>query len=249
MDIALGAGLDLLIAAIFAVFILLGIRRGLIKSVISLAGNIAALIIALIFSVQLGAYINSHFVEAPMKDWLLNQMSSDPESVKTDINSVNLDSLFTDSPEFFTNLCNYLGIDKNEMHMKYESFKANGVEQAKSAVIDLMIKPVSTAVSRVIAFVIIFIACIIILKIVFWLASFIAHIPIIRKLDKLGGAIFGAVSALLIVFIVISVINIASPYIMKDRSIAEKEEIFNKTIIYKNMSKINPLKLSFGDNK
>ena len=40
---------------------------------------------------------------------------------------------------------------------------------------------------------------------------------------------------------VAAVVSAVSPYIMKDRSLAEKDAIYNRTVVYKVLCKINPI--------
>jgi uncharacterized membrane protein required for colicin V production len=76
MDLAISTTLDLVIVAILAISIILGVRRGLIRSIISLFGSIIALILALIFSSGLGVYVDANYVNAPMRSWVINQLSA-----------------------------------------------------------------------------------------------------------------------------------------------------------------------------
>lgn len=246
MDIAIAVGLDLLIVVIFVVSILIGIHRGLLKSLISFAGKIAALIIALIFSAQLGAVISANYVEKPVREWLVNQMTADPEEVQTDVSDIDIDKLIEDSPDFFKNLCNYFGVDMNALAAQYEEFRYESEQTAKERIIDYMVAPVALSISRVIAFIILFAVCMIAVGILWWVSSLIAHIPIIRSFDKLGGAAFGILSAVLVSFIAVAVIHICAPYIMKNKSLAEKDAIFDRTVIYQQFYNCNPLKASFS---
>lgn len=161
MDIAIAVGLDLIILAIFVVSIMIGIHRGLLKSLISFAGKIAALIIALIFSAQLGGYISSHFVEKPVREWLVNQMTADPSDMDTEASEIDFDQLIEDSPDFFKNICSYFGVDMNQLAQEYEEFKYSNAETATENIINYMVQPVALSISRVIAFLILFIICMI----------------------------------------------------------------------------------------
>lgn len=246
MDIAIAVGLDLIILAIFVVSIMIGMHRGLLKSLISFAGKIAALIIALIFSAQLGGYISSHFVEKPVREWLVNQMTADPSDMDTEASEIDFDQLIEDSPDFFKNICSYFGVDMNQLAQEYEEFKYSNAETATENIINYMVQPVALSISRVIAFLILFIICMIAVGLLWWLSSIFTHIPIIRHFDKAGGAIFGVLSGLLISFIVVAIIHICSPYVMKDHTLAEKDAIFNRTVVYKQFYNHNPLTGSFS---
>ena len=247
MGIAIAIGLDIIVAAILVISIVSGVKRGLVKSLISLVGNIAALVVALIFSVQLGTYLNDHYIRTPLYDWTVNQLTSDPDNSDTSIEDVDMEDLFENRPEFFTNLCEYMNIDIDEMNQRYEEFRANGEEQAKSAVIDVMVEPISNAVSRVIAFIIIYILALIAVKLITLVSHVITKLPIIRSFNKLGGGMIGVVIGILISFIFVSMVHLSSPYILRNMPISERTQIFESTTIYKFVYKMNPLSLTFGE--
>ena len=61
------------------------------------------------------------------------------------IEDVDLDSLFTDMPDFFVDAAEFLGVDMNSMAAKYSELKVNGLEQAKAQIS----KPAEIAISIV----------------------------------------------------------------------------------------------------
>ena len=245
MEIAISTGLDILIVAVFILCIVFGIRNGFVKSVISLVGNIAALAIAFIFSVSLGAYINTNYVREPMQQWLINSLSPTEESTKASLDDLDLDQLFADMPTFFKDSAEFLGVDIEEMQQKYESLKENGVEQAKAAIVDAMTNPVSEVVSRAIAFVLIFIACSIAVRILWWLSDLIVNIPVIRQIDKTGGAVLGIINGILITFILTSLLNVTLVYFLRDKTPEQRETMIENTVIYKRVDDVNPLNKMF----
>ena len=239
MDLALSTTFDLIIVAILAVSIFLGIRRGLIRSIISLVGSIVALVLALIFSANLGGYIDANYINAPLREWTINQLTASAESVSA--TDLDFDDLFENRPEFFIETCDFLGVDVDEMATSYETMKADSVEHAKSAIVTEMVDPLSAVISRVIAFAVIFLAAMLIIIIISLFSKFLTNLPIIRKMDKLGGGILGAVTGLLISFIVVAILATGSKYVLRDRTPAELENIKNKTVIYKIFYQLDPL--------
>ena len=247
MNLVISLLLDIVIVAIFVVSIIIGVRRGLVKSLVGIFGHAIALVLALIFSVQLGTYLNDNYIFKPMNDWVVNQLTSDPESEKTPISDVDLDGLFDRLPSFFTETFSYLGLDVDELAKQYDTFKAEGKEQAKSSIIELMVKPLSSIVSRVIAFVIIYVLALIAVRILWHLSDLIAKIPVVRTFNQAGGGLFGAVAGVILVFIFVSIAHLTSPYVLKDKPIAERKEIYNGTYIYSRVCEVNPLTGVFGE--
>jgi uncharacterized membrane protein (DUF485 family) len=154
---------------------------------------------------------------------------------------LDFDDLFANQPEFFTETCDFLGVDVNEIASKYETLKTDGAEHAKSAIITEMVDPLSALVSRVIAFAIIFLAAMIVIIVISGFSKFLKNLPIIRNLDKLGGGILGAVTGILISLIVVAILSTGAKYVLRDRSPAELEEIKNKTVVYKVFHNLDPI--------
>lgn len=245
MDIAISTGLDLSIVIIFIIFISIGVRRGLIRSVISLCGKVVSLIVAFIFSENFGVYIDENYVHAPLRQWLVDELSPTAENITASITNLDLESLFRDMPDFFLNVVDFLGVDINSVSATYEAIAQQNIEQAKSAVIDVMVSPLSAMISRVIAFALIFLICCIAVSVLWWLSDFIVNMPIIRQLDKVGGVVFGILNSFLIAFVVVAVLNVSSGYFMKNRTLESRQKITENTMIYKYFNEYNPLNAVF----
>ncbi|MBQ2881950.1 MAG: CvpA family protein, partial [Clostridia bacterium] len=135
--------------------------------------------------------------------------------------------------------------DIDSISETYSSIAQQSIEQAKAAVVDAMVSPLSATISRVIAFALIFLICCIAVWILWWLSDFIINLPVIRQLDKLGGVVFGVLNSFLIAFVVVAVLNVGSGYLMKDRSLESRQKITENTMIYKHFNEYNPLNAIF----
>ena len=243
MNVALAAGFELVIILIFVGCVMLGKRMELLKSLIGLLGTIAAIIVAVVFSSQLGSFINENYVKKPIESWVVNQLTSDPSGTESSLAEIDFDDLFESSPGFFTDFLDNFGIDKGTLAEKYYEARNNGMEQAKIGAVENIAGPISETVSRVIAFLIIFILSFIVFRVLFWLAGFIAKIPIIRKFDSVGGVVFGLIKAILITFVLITVIHTIYPYTLEKATGYSYKEVTEKTVIYRTCEKINPFSL------
>ena len=239
MNWAISSGLDIAIVLIFAFCIFFGVRRGLVKSIIGLVGNIVALILAIVFSAGLGEYLDTNYVNASMRGWLVNQLTSSSEEAAP--SDVDLDDLFANTPDFFVNVCEFLGVDMEQLQSDYENWKTEGEDQAKSAVITAMVNPISSIASRVIAFALIFIIASLGIFLLSLLIHLIVQLPVIRHLDKTGGGVLGALSGLLLVFVLVSVFSAGTKYFLRGKTDEEREQITQGTILYKVFEDINPL--------
>lgn len=241
MNVAISVCLDLALVAVIAIFVAIGVRKGLLKSIIGIVGCIVAVIVAVSFSSGLSEKINESFVREPVRKWVVNQLTPDPGDVESSESEIDFDGLFEEQPSFFTDFCGYVDVGVEKLKEVYDTYLSESVESAKEHVIDAMASPLASSLSHVIAFAVLFVGTWIVIGLVWFILSFILRVPVIRKFDKLGGGILGFVRGLLIALILAAVVNAVSPYVMKDRSLAEKDEIYNSTVVYKVLCKVNPL--------
>lgn len=251
MELAIAVGIDLVLLVVFILFVKIYSDRGLVKSLIGLLGNILALAVALVLSQQLGDYINMNFVHEPTEQWLINTLSPTAGDVNAPISGIDFDRLFSDMPDFFTNTLAFLGADAESAQRQYETFKQStvdqAIEQARAGLINSLIEPLAASISRVIAFIILFIACVIAVKILWWLSDLIANVPIVRRFDRLGGTIVGVIAGCLIIFILVSVLKIVLPFALKDLPSVHENVIVSRTFVYRNLLAINPLNALFSE--
>ena len=227
MDVAISVCIDLALVAVIAVFVAIGVRKGLLRSVIGIVGCIIAVIVAISFSSRVGDKIDEKYVGEPVRKWVVNQLTSDPGDVESSEEEIDFDGLFEDSPSFFVDFCKYVNVGADKLKEIYDSYLSESVEVAKEQVVDAMAKPLSSSLSLVIGLI--------------WLVlTFILHVPVIRQFDKLGGGLLGLVRGVLIALILSAVMSSLSPYVLKDRTFAEKDAIYNRTVVYKVLCKVNP---------
>ena len=243
MNLVLGTFLDILIVAIVGLSIFFGIRRGLIRTAIHLFGSIIALVLALIFSAPLGEYIDNNYVNGPLSNWTLNQLSSKSDPSVTE---VDFDGLFASRESFLLETCDFLGVDVDEMSAEYQKdIETEGRDAAKSTILSKMVKPLSSVISRAIAFGVIFLVAIVAIVVISLFSKFLNHLPIVRKMNKLGGGILGGLTGILLCFIIVSIVSTASKYVLKSAKPEERDAIRENTIVYKVFYKINPLSSLF----
>lgn len=245
MEIAISAGMDILLIAVFIICIVIGFAKGFVKSLVSLVGNFIALIVAFSFCASFGSYLNTNYIREPIQQWFINAVTTVPEGTDAALEDVNMDSLFSDSPQFFLDAAEFLGVDLSEMSAKYEDLKVNGAEQAKSAIINAMTNPLSETVSRVVAFLIIYIGCMIAISILWLVAEMVTKIPGIKQLDKLGGLLLGVVNGLIFVFVLSSVLNFTMTVFLNGHTYSDKQKMVENTMIYKHVEQLNPLNKIF----
>ena len=245
MDIAVSTGIDIFLIAVFIIAVAVSVKKGLVKSLIGLVGIFVAAAAALIFSAPLGSYISTTFLFSPMRQWMINMLSPTAQGTAASISNLNFDELFSDMPKFFSDIISSLNLNSADLAEKYNALKVNGAEEAKSAIIDVMVTPMAELCGRIIAFAVIFLLAIIAIRIIVWLLDFIVELPVLRQLNKIGGAVIGALNGVLIVCLLAGIISASLGYVLRDKTAAEIENIEQNTIICKTVNSVNPVKKVF----
>ena len=182
--------LALAVAALFAGFIIYGWCKGFFRLVISLAGTIVIIIAVVIVSPQVSRFIinNTGIYENTEK----RVISVFLEKLYSEENDDTLSHL--DIPDIFKNDL----IEKNASSM----YQALLVTVFKEYVAGYIARIIINAGSFVGVYVIFWLS----LKLMLKSSDLIAKLPVIRKLNKLLGALIGGAEALIIVWIVFFII-------------------------------------------
>ncbi len=216
--------LTIVVLAIFALFIFLGYKRGLFKSIFKLVLSAVAILLAYLLTPIVSGFILDYTkiddaigdkvytviegiaenkVKAELEDTigevdptLVEEMTEIALSVEP-TRSTQMDIIHKMKlPKFMTDAI----ISNNNDDMR-EELGADGFYKYLAYYISYMI-------SNAIAFVLTFIIMIVIANIIYFAAGIVSKLPIIGSIDRFGGIIFGGLEALLIVWVILVVVAI-----------------------------------------
>ncbi len=214
--------LIIIIAAIVCVYH--GIMRGFVKSIMGFASIIIAVAIAYFFTGDVAEWLNNAFIG----EWTANIVN---ESITGIINAgsekLALDKIFTDRPETLNDIAARFGADLDAIaKYYYEALASSAEPSAVQALSHRIAEPTATAISTVLSAAGIFFASLLALKLLTLLLDAICRLPVLNKLNKLLGALFGIASACVCTWVIA---NLAVGAILAFESI--DPNVFNKTII------------------
>lgn len=179
---------DIVILAVVLVFGLLGFRRGLVKSIFSLAGAIVAFIIARIFYLSFALTLTKKTSwDTKISTWVYERlMASYPSG------NITLDQTPSSFKWIFSKLF-------SENPAQYDTVQAfsNGV---------------SAFVMNILAFVIIFVAIVILIGLLGILLDKVMKLPGLSFVNKLGGFGIGLIKGVLICAVIVSLITFFSVF-------------------------------------
>lgn len=178
----MGIVLDLIIIAIFAISVFLGYKRGLIN----VAFNMFAFIIALILTIILYNPITNFVIENTQIDEFVKSTIIENELVKLPEN--NSDESNNESSDII-----------NKYVQKYITDTANNA-------IDESIGVIADKIVGILVAICLFLVIRILLILTKFIINGIANLPIIKQFNELGGLIYGILSGLIIIYIILAIL-------------------------------------------
>ena len=196
---------DLIILIIMVSSIFVGLKKGLISCIIDIAAVVVALILAILLCRPITNIVieNTNFDESLAKTISQNIPLSDTD-FKVEAN--------TNLPEGIVSYIN--SITENVNTSKEEAFNAIGVELASGII-------------SVIVFIAIFVIVRLVLALIKVVSKIIDKIPLLSQVNKVGGAICGAIEGAIIIYAIFAVISMIAPVISNTNLL---ELIYNSNI-------------------
>lgn len=200
--------IDIILAALLAVCVIAGWKRGFVRSLMDLASNLIAIIVARIVSLRFAPYIFSAYFEQRAHDALKKELASAGGSAASQVQSA-LDSV----PESMNGFLSLIGIDKDA----FAASLSEKLGQSGSNVTDVLmtdiVSPIVTAVIRLVLFIAVFALAVLILKLVTLLLDKLTELPALKQANELFGLLFGALKGVIVIAVVCFVLELAAGFI------------------------------------
>lgn len=192
--------IDLILILVAAGAVYLGVSRGFIRSVMHFSSLIIAIGAVYFLTQPLSLWINENFIGGKISAEVESSISS---IVSAGEEKLQLDMVLSERPEALTKIADRFSINLDEIEQYYSDVLSSLADSiAIESISEKIASPTANAISNIIAAVIIFIAVLIILKLIVFLLELLCHIPVLKRLNKFLGFIFGVASAFVSLFIV-----------------------------------------------
>ena len=219
--------IDIIILAIMIICIFLGYKKGLIGVAVNIVGFFIALIIAFILYTPISNFIiNNTTIQPTLKEAISGMVT--PYVINEDKNEAVNKEEEDNSPKVMTDYINGF-IEKEKQQ----------VEQTEKDIINKVSEKVANNLIKIAVGILVFIVAKIALLFVKVLAKFVSKLPIIGQFNKLGGAIYGVLQGLLVVYILLAILSVFAPT-MKNPGVLEAinssmigKMMYNNNIILK----------------
>ena len=140
--------LDFLVIAVFALCVYTGVRYGFIRSVMSIVVLVLSLLGSIHFSPALSDYLQVNHIEPAVT----KQAEKSVEALISGVDSMDLDRLFSESPEAFVNVIEKFGVDYEEVKEHFEN-RLSGAADSARELAHYIAEPLAEKISDAAAFV------------------------------------------------------------------------------------------------
>ena len=230
--------LDLLVLGIVAGSAILAYKKGFIKTLFSLVGGIAAVVLAVSFSEPVAAWLDSTFVSPAIKSSVLTAVNGSPltEGYDEALESIDVSDKLREMPEALRSFLESINIDVEDAVSKAEQNKAASAAAREQLISDI-VAPISSTISKVIALIgltVLFFALLFVASLL--LNAIFKLLPFGKTLNHVGGVLFGAARGILLVMVLGAILY----GLGKGNTLISLEDIEN-TWILKWVNAVNPI--------
>lgn len=198
---------DAVIVVIFLLFIILGVKRGFVRSVLDLVGTLAAMLVSMWFSGIAAQWVFSTFLQESLTRQVAEALQAAPAADAAD-------AVLSVVPEILRGGLEAFGITSDAINQAV----AGTSGQAAAAVVAVL-SPMVVSVLRGLFALVLFVFLLVIFRILSGVVCRIFRLPVLRQLDKGLGILLGITQAVLITvllcFCAQALISVSSPWLVE----------------------------------
>lgn len=215
--------LDGIIIIVVVFIIVLAAKKGLVRSVMGLFSSVASLIVAYAFAPVVSGYINENYLLGKMTDNISKTLKG--WSLDTSSDLFNLDRLASNPTPDFQNVLERYGVGLEKISDSLRGLVGVGENEVNN-IAERIAEPTSSILSSAIAFILIFIAALIVLKLITLLLDAIFKLPVLSGINRVLGVLFGIAEAGLVASVLAVVL-----YVLVTSLGAISPSLFGKQVV------------------
>lgn len=178
--------IDIILAIIIILPVILGIKRGFFKTVMGLVSVLIAICASYILTPYLSPLCRDKIVEPYMRTPVESQIESMLDASGETFDTESLENL-SEIPDVVKNICDTFGIDIQDIKSNEEIDKQSPDQSISDHITELIL----SRTAYIIAFISVFIAAAIVLRIITIILCAICKMPILNSINRIAGAVFG----------------------------------------------------------
>lgn len=197
---------DILLILVFFVMIVVGARKGFVKTILGMIATIAAFIVAYQLSAVLAPVIYDRFISHRVYETIQEKLV---DASGAGAAARQAAAVFASIPTAVLNMAGSIGIDTGGIVQKVNALDNQGaniaIELEKSVA-----APIITAVAHAILFVVLLILSYILLMIVVRLIDKFFKLPLLNTANRLLGGVLGAFKGIIFVFLLCIILEVVA---------------------------------------
>ncbi len=191
--------LDILFVLIAAIFIVVGIRKGFIKSLIQSAKLLLSIVAMYFLGSPMAQFLKDQFIFKGVYDFVHNFVDGIYQQSTA---GMNAEEILASFPPFMVN--DQVKADVNASIADAEQSGAALVE----SISNIVANPVSDVISNILGYVLTFVLALIVLSIAAWFLTKLAdRITFIGKVNRILGGVWGALMGIIVLFMIASIVK------------------------------------------
>ncbi len=225
----MGVVIDLIILGILAACIIIGYIKGLTGCILKIVSFVLSLVIAFILFKPIANLVVDKTnwdenLEQAIKQIVISQEGEQTSSQQNgEAQSGNKNDGEKENQGMPSVILDYIN---------------NAVEEAgndaKVAIVESTARDVAVTIVNVAVLIALFLISRIVLIFVKLFADILTELPIIKQFDKVGGIIYGLLEALIIIYVILTIVSLISPMIAQTGIIKGIQDSFVGSMLYNN---------------
>lgn len=221
--------LDLIIILLFIVFVIIGIKRGAIKTLLTLVSVWLSVFLSSVLGSNIAQWVYDAFFKNGIIEGVNNTLTQTgaADSVEKTLESI---------PDVVFNALSAFGITKDSLLSQTEG-AVDSAQISVSNAVEGVISPILTSIISFFLIIILFILLIVLFKFILKLVNGLFELPILNMFNKAAGGVLGAIEGVALIYLFAVLIKIVLPFTGEDFFITQ--QMIDESIIFKTIYDIN----------
>lgn len=229
----MGYLLDIVIICILIIAVIVGVRKGFVKSAVKFVGRILAICVSGILGGAVASWLFYTFFREPFLERVSGMLSTATQGLEAEMIMASL-------PDFLQRALEGQGFTIEYLSTLLSTQQASAAELIVEAV-----EPVLVGILKVMCVIVLFMLLMIIVRILSDVFDRMFNLPLLGPVNGLLGGVFGLLSAMLILWIVLAIVNMFLPMTTETMQAAINGYI-QETILAKIFFGFNPIESLIG---
>lgn len=195
--------LDIIVVAIIATLVIVGMCSGAIKTLFNLIGVLVAIIGAFILGNALSVWVYSTF----FKPSILDGINS---SIEQNGATQAIDNIINSIPDYIYNALSVTGVTKQSLLSDTQSM-ADTAQGSIAGSIEMVIGPIITSIISFFVIILLFLLLMIAIKFLVRIINLAFQLPILHTVNRALGAVLGFFEGVAVVYLLILLVKIILP--------------------------------------